>query len=156
MSLEPGQALFLEPGVLHAYLEGNGLEVMVSSDNVLRAGLTRKFVDLEQLLSVIDPDLCQYREIRPQAQGAGRSAYEVPCDAFRLEEIETSSGPTTLPPSGGPELLLVAGGELHIAEVGDAHRLHRGDALFLLAARQEVQLSGGGSAFRVTVGGSRT
>jgi mannose-6-phosphate isomerase len=52
--LEPGQALFLPAGYLHAYLEGTGVEIMASSDNVLRGGLTPKHVDVPELLDVLD------------------------------------------------------------------------------------------------------
>lgn len=72
--LEPGQALFLPAGELHAYLDGVGIELMANSDNVLRGGLTPKHVDVEELLKVLnfkerevnilsmeDVDLCERR-----------------------------------------------------------------------------------------------
>ena len=53
--LEPGQALRLDAGNLHAYLHGAGIELMGPSDNVLRGGLTVKPVDVDELLAVVDP-----------------------------------------------------------------------------------------------------
>jgi mannose-6-phosphate isomerase len=50
--LQPGQALFLSAGNMHAYLSGVGIEIMANSDNVLRGGLTPKHVDIEELLRV--------------------------------------------------------------------------------------------------------
>ena len=47
--LEAGQAIYLKPCVLHAYVSGNGVELMNNSDNVLRAGLTQKHMDVEEL-----------------------------------------------------------------------------------------------------------
>jgi mannose-6-phosphate isomerase len=55
VELEPGEAIQLGPGNLHAYLSGAGVELMGASDNVVRAGLTTKRVDVELLLSVMDP-----------------------------------------------------------------------------------------------------
>jgi mannose-6-phosphate isomerase len=52
--LERGQALSLPAGNLHAYLHGFGLEVMNSSDNVIRAGFTNKHVDVHELLRIVD------------------------------------------------------------------------------------------------------
>jgi mannose-6-phosphate isomerase len=52
--LEPGQALRLDAGNLHAYLHGAGIELMGASDNVVRAGLTTKAVDVDQVLSTVD------------------------------------------------------------------------------------------------------
>jgi len=52
--LEPGQAMFLPSGTLHAYLDGVGIELMANSDNVLRGGLTPKHVDVKELLNVLN------------------------------------------------------------------------------------------------------
>ncbi len=50
--LSPGEAMFLDAGVVHAYTSGFGVEVMASSDNVVRAGLTSKHVDVPELLQI--------------------------------------------------------------------------------------------------------
>ena len=55
--LQPGQAMFVNASCLHAYVNGFGVEVMTSSDNVLRLGLTPKQVALEPALSILNPDL---------------------------------------------------------------------------------------------------
>jgi mannose-6-phosphate isomerase len=55
VTLQPGQALHLIAGNLHAYLRGSGIELMNASDNVVRGGLTVKEVDVELLLEVVDP-----------------------------------------------------------------------------------------------------
>jgi mannose-6-phosphate isomerase len=55
VQLEPGEALQLGPGNLHAYLSGAGVELMGASDNVVRGGLTSKHVDVDLLLDVMDP-----------------------------------------------------------------------------------------------------
>ena len=54
VTLQPGEAMFLDAGVLHLYLHGVGLEVMGSSDNVMRGGLTPKYVDVQELVMVLD------------------------------------------------------------------------------------------------------
>ncbi len=53
--LAPGQTLRLEAGMVHAYLRGAGIELMGASDNVVRAGLTIKPVDVDELLRILDP-----------------------------------------------------------------------------------------------------
>ncbi len=53
--LQPGEALHLTAGNLHAYLRGSGIELMAASDNVVRGGLTSKQVHLDLLLDVVDP-----------------------------------------------------------------------------------------------------
>jgi mannose-6-phosphate isomerase len=52
--LQPGEALHLSAGNLHAYLRGAGIELMAASDNVVRGGLTTKEVDIDLLLDVVD------------------------------------------------------------------------------------------------------
>ena len=52
--LKEGEALYLEPRTLHAYVQGNGVELMSSSDNVLRGGLTNKKVDVHELLKILE------------------------------------------------------------------------------------------------------
>ena len=52
--LAPGECLQIRPGTLHAYLFGTGVEVMANSDNVLRGGLTRKHIDVDALVDVVD------------------------------------------------------------------------------------------------------
>ncbi|HSI27250.1 MAG TPA: mannose-6-phosphate isomerase, class I, partial [Aeromicrobium sp.] len=54
LTLEPGQAAFIGPGLVHAHLSGLCLEVMASSDNVMRAGLTPKRVNPQALLKIVD------------------------------------------------------------------------------------------------------
>ncbi len=87
--LEPGQAIHLTAGNLHAYLCGAGIELMGASDNVVRGGLTVKPVDVEELLRVVDPTpLAQ-----PVMVGAAASGrYPLPeagCTLVRLEAGET-------------------------------------------------------------------
>lgn len=53
--LRPGEALRLDAGTVHAYLGGAGIELMGASDNVVRAGLTVKPVDVDELLRIVDP-----------------------------------------------------------------------------------------------------
>jgi mannose-6-phosphate isomerase len=52
--MAPGESLFIEAGIVHAYTSGFGVEIMASSDNVLRAGLTPKHIDIPELLQVAD------------------------------------------------------------------------------------------------------
>lgn len=54
--LEPGEAIFTPAGQLHAYLRGTAVELMACSDNVLRAGLTPKHIDVDELLAIVNPE----------------------------------------------------------------------------------------------------
>jgi mannose-6-phosphate isomerase len=81
-TLEPGQAVFIPAGILHAYIGGFGVELMAASDNVLRGGLTSKFVDIPELAKIL-----QFKPISPEIIYPSEEAvfrYPVACDDFAL------------------------------------------------------------------------
>ncbi len=71
--LRPGEAIHTGPGILHAYLQGVGMELMTSSDNVLRGGLTAKHVDVPELLDVLRFEPLEPRPLRPAFAAGGRA-----------------------------------------------------------------------------------
>lgn len=117
VSLAPGQAIFLEAGNLHSYLQGVGIELMANSDNVLRGGLTGKHIDVEELLGVVD-----YRPAAPPIQPANAAVhrFDVPIPEFGLTRLDSTIGPLGDPTFDvvGPEILLVTSGSV-TAKAGD-------------------------------------
>ncbi len=90
--LEPGDALFLSSGVLHAYLEGSGMEVMANSNNVLRGGLSPKHVDVTELLENISFEGGPAEILRPvQNRPKQEWIYRTPAREFELRRIDVSS-----------------------------------------------------------------
>jgi mannose-6-phosphate isomerase len=81
-TLEPGQAVFIPAGVLHAYIGGFGVELMAASDNVLRGGLTHKPVDIPELAKILQ--FCPFcpEIINPTSEFVFR--YPAPCGDFAL------------------------------------------------------------------------
>ena len=104
--LQPGEALFLGPGLLHSYLGGTGVEVMASSDNVIRAGLTAKPTDVETFLEVVSTDPVEPEVQRPSPVG-GVARYRAPVAEFSLQRIETDGEVSV---AGGPAILLCTRG----------------------------------------------
>ena len=87
--LAPGEAISLPAGNLHAYLHGAGLEVMASSDNVIRAGFTAKHVDVTEVQHVVDTSVLESPKLRPE----GRT-YTGPGGAFSVERIDVAGSAT--------------------------------------------------------------
>lgn len=85
--LSPGEAVVLPAGNLHAYISGCGLEVMNSSDNVVRAGFTTKHIDVAELLAIVDTTPLKRPVVTPDSDGN----YPSPSDAFSVQRI-TSNG----------------------------------------------------------------
>jgi mannose-6-phosphate isomerase class I len=104
--LEPGQGLFLSAGAPHAYLRGAGIEVMASSDNVLRAGLTDKHIDPRELISILRFDSRPPQILRPIPSGQGDTVYSSAAREFELHQMEVGSTASPERITSGPELLL--------------------------------------------------
>lgn len=85
--LKPGEAMFLGPGELHAYLDGVGIEIMANSDNVLRGGLTPKHVDVGELLKVLHFTEREIDVLLPVPIGRFESLYETEAVEFSLSVI---------------------------------------------------------------------
>lgn len=143
--LPPGRALYVPPRRPHAYLSGTAVELMAGSDNVLRAGLTPKHVDVPELLSVASftpgpPDV-----IEPD-RDAGEEIYATPAPEFRLSRLNAGRCPVL--PASGPQLLLCADGAVHLTRDGQELDLKRGQAAFLEHQGGPTHLNGTATLFR--------
>lgn len=87
--LQPGEAIALPAGNLHAYLRGTGLEIMKSSDNVVRAGFTSKHIDVNELLAIVDTNELPDPIVRPTRDTAWLH-YPSPSRAFSVSAVDSS------------------------------------------------------------------
>src|SRR5919112_531467 len=147
LKLAPGEAVFLPAGNLHAYLSGAGVEVMASSDNVLRGGLTRKHVDLAALIEVLDFTDGKVPVIHP-VLGPGGLRYPVPVEDFDLTRVHLDAQSGTLTTRGRQVLLCTEGGA-ELTSVEGTLTLAKGCAAFV-AAGTEVTASGPAVLYRAT------
>jgi mannose-6-phosphate isomerase len=143
--LEPGEAIYLDAGNLHAYIEGTGVEIMASSDNVLRGGLTRKHVDVPELLRVLDFGAGPTRVLRPRAVDEHESAYETPAREFRLSRVVVRGAPVERSVRG-PEILLATEGAVNAGRLVIA----KGQSAFVPASTGSYTLAGEGTVYRAT------
>jgi mannose-6-phosphate isomerase len=127
--LRPGEALHLPAGVVHAYLGGVGVEVMASSDNVLRAGLTSKRVDVPELLAVLDAGTRPVGLVEPLVDGPHRT-WRPGSAELELHLIDVDGTDVDLAPAG-PRVLLALAGPVHVRpRGGEPLRLERGRSAF--------------------------
>lgn len=148
--LRQGEAAFIPAGVPHAYLRGVAVEPQASSDNTLRAGLTRKHVDVDELLRILRYEPLGEARVRPVRVGPDEEVFAPPVAEFRLSRL--TLGPTPVRPTGaGPQIVLVTDGAATVRAGGSAVTLRRGRAAFVPAA-EEPTLEGRGTAFSVTPG----
>jgi mannose-6-phosphate isomerase len=147
--LTPGEGVYLPAGNLHAYLGGMGVEIMASSDNVLRGGLTPKHVNVTELLRVLDFQPLRVAIVRPEAHGA-EHCYQTPAREFRLSYFDAASEPLRVAVAG-PEIWLVTSGEVTLASGGRSVVLGGGRSAFVQARSRELEISGAGRIFRAKV-----
>jgi mannose-6-phosphate isomerase len=152
--LEPGEALYLPPRRLHAYVRGVGIEIMASSDNVLRGGLTPKHVDVDELLRVLDFAPWRVDPVTPRRVGE-EFVYDTPAPEFRLSRVELEPGSAWRSSERrGPEIVLCTRGEATVVDArGTARDLRQGGSIFVPFASGSYSIEGGGQFFRATVGG---
>ncbi len=157
LHLDPGEAIFLESGLLHAYLQGTGVELMANSDNVLRGGCTVKHVDLPELLRVLRfeaTDNPRFPGKREDFPGAAVTTFAPPVDEFVLEKLELS-GEYSFDKGAVPAILFVLRGRVTCRDTtGDSTADHSGAAAEPAEERpancsgeDTVALSSGESAF---------
>ncbi|MCU1604453.1 MAG: manA [Modestobacter sp.] len=131
LTLAPGEAVFLPAGNLHAYLCGAGIEVMASSDNVLRGGLTTKHVDLAALIEVLDFTDGKVPVLHP-VLGPGGLRYQVPVEDFELTRCQLGTDPGVLT-TAGPQLVLCAEGTAVLGSADGELTLDQGQSAFVAA-----------------------
>ncbi len=147
VTLEAGEAVALPPRTLHAYLAGGGIEIMGSSDNVLRGGLTSKHVDVDALLGVVDFHAQPVPWVRPLPVAPGVEAYDSGAEAFRLLHVQGSDDTSLAVPSAGPRLVLVTAGRLEVRAGGEAVLVRPGRAAYVPADAGALEVAGAGSAW---------
>jgi mannose-6-phosphate isomerase len=156
--LRPGTAVFLGAGVPHAYFRGLGVELMANSDNVLRAGLTPKHIDVPELLRVVDfratdPGLIVPRSV---AEHQGEELYPAPIDEFRLSRYRLGAAADRPLPTDTPQIVLCTEGRVSLTDAtGEQLTLASGQSVFIAAGSPAVTASSEDGApanlFRATV-----
>ncbi|KCV71693.1 mannose-6-phosphate isomerase, class I [Fonticula alba] len=148
--LQPGEAIFLEAGLPHAYVSGDCIECMSASDNVVRAGLTPKFRDVGTLLSILDstpaPGSRFMVQPIPQPSDTGRPGLETlrypsPAPEFEVDRLCMTTGSCDAAPVDVPSILLCAAGRGRVAGLecapGSAFFVPAGAGVSLVGAGEE-------------------
>jgi mannose-6-phosphate isomerase len=151
--LYPGEALYLPAGNIHAYLEGLGIELMASSDNVLRGGLTPKHVDVPELLKVLDFRPLPLPYLVPERPQPAVAVFRPDVPDFVLTVVSPDaarSGVSVL--LSGPAIGLCTAGAVTLS--GAEHvlcELERGQSVFI-GDETSLTVTGDGTVFVASAG----
>lgn len=147
LTLQPGEAAYLATGIIHAHLKGMCLEVMVSSDNVLRAGLTSKHLDPQGLVRCLAGGMSRLARVQPVQYGESTDLFSPGLSEFALSMTQVSQAEPagTSLPDRGRRIILCTGGSVELVnEHGEVVALRRGDAVYADAGDGAVRVVGVG------------
>lgn len=151
--LQRGEALYLAAGNIHAYLDGLGIELMASSDNVLRGGLTPKHIDVTELLDVLDFTPIAPPRLEPEPVGRGVVAFRPEVPDFVLYRAEPGADAATASVRvaiDGPAIVLAEGGGLRLRGARSDAEVARGGAVYVTPEEGELAVEGDGIAWIAT------
>jgi mannose-6-phosphate isomerase len=137
----PGEAVFQDAGLPHAYLEGQNVEIMANSDNVLRGGLTPKHVNVPELLKHVRFEATYPRIIREDNTPGHIVIYKTPAPDFELSKISLQAGEIVAIQSHSVEIFLVLEGKVGV-EDGAVFSRGTGEA-FIAFDKAKLQLRAG-------------
>ncbi|BBU05512.1 MULTISPECIES: mannose-6-phosphate isomerase, class I [Aeromonas] len=146
VTLQPGQAMFLDACTPHAYVRGTGLEIMANSDNVLRAGLTPKYIDVAELLDCTRclPKPDDQILLAPRCDGAVQH-FDVPVPDFTFSVYPAGKQDLT---TASAEILFAIDGTVILKQGEQSLRLEKGQSAFIPAATGSYQLLAEGRVAR--------
>lgn len=133
VALKQGEGIYQAAGIPHAYLRGQNIELMACSDNVVRGGLTPKFVNIEELLRIVD---CS--EIEPQIIAAAPLQAEVfdyltPAKDFALQHLALNAGKIGSHTAASAQIMLVMAGAVQLRDGNNVIHLRQGQSAFITA-----------------------
>ena len=145
VTLARGEALFLPAGNIHAYLSGVGIELMAASDNVLRGGLTPKYIDVPELLRVLEFTPLAVPYIQPHHPATGVEVFRPVGAEFALHVVVTDS----VTELDGSAIALCLDGEFTLTGAESTFTLNRGGAVYV-SDEASLDIRGTGALFIAT------
>ena len=114
----------------HAYLEGQNVEIMANSDNVLRAGLTDKHINVEELLKHVIFEATAPAVLNPSSS---HRVFASPAEEFQLEQFHLQKDSMELINTTTAEIFLLLEGALQLQAGSEEMEVFKGDSIFVIA-----------------------
>lgn len=139
--LRQGEGIYQDAGIPHAYLRGQNIELMACSDNVIRGGLTPKYVDIHELLQIVDCREVVPQIIPPAPEDKKAFTYQTPAKDFALERLLLNADEANTYIAESAQILMLMQGEAKLQAEGKEIILKQGESAFIEAATS-YQLQG--------------
>ena len=149
ITLEPGEAMYLDARTPHAYLKGTGLEVMANSDNVLRAGLTPKHIDVIELASctAFKEKPFDTLKLEPTVHEFGEQKYAIPVNDFKFSLYPSPQQAVVKPQSA--EIIMAIDEEVVLSHLSETFVLQKGQSVFIPAYVEQYTIQSQARVARV-------
>jgi mannose-6-phosphate isomerase len=131
--IQPGGAIFQDAGILHAYLEGQNVEIMANSDNVLRGGLTPKHIDVAELMKHVSFKAVVPNVISGTATATKEKVFVSPAPDFQLSTVSLEKNEEFALHATSTEIVLVLSGSAEISNEEKKVTLAKGEAFVTFA-----------------------
>ena len=154
VSLKPSEAMYINSGELHSYLEGAGLELMANSDNVIRGGLTSKRVDIKELIDILKFVPHKPRIILPEDVGNNEAVYHTGNDEFILSVITLKGGGEGSiyygPDRRSAEIIICTEGNARVEDIRrrEGFDISKGISLFIPASVEGYTINGASTIYK--------
>ena len=140
IKLNKNEAIYTPAGLPHAYVRGNIIECMANSDNVIRAGLTKKFTDINNLIELIDYETGKPEFVEVRQKGSTR-LFITPAEEFNIDQTELNIEEIFSSENNQPVILLVTEGSMVMTYDKGLLHLHKGMSVFIPAAVKYYKLN---------------
>ncbi len=150
--LKKGEAVFQDAGILHAYLEGQNVEIMANSDNVLRGGLTPKHIDVAELIKHVVFEPVEPNTIHGSPVSASEKVFLTPAPDFELSKITLAAGESYALTTASASIFLVLDGSVTVGQASLGQLFSKGEA-FLVVDQSAITLTSaaGAAIYRASV-----
>lgn len=149
VTLQPGEAIWMPAGNMHAYLRGAGVEIMAASDNVIRGGLTPKRMDVAELLRILVFEPLTDPVRRPVHEADRVDVWPVPVDDFLLRRVRVDD-PVHIGLTGA-RIAVCLEGSVTVGDSQGSVDLTPGQAGFGNASAGQLELTGTGVVYLASV-----
>ena len=150
--MKKGEAIFQDAGILHAYLEGQNVEIMANSDNVLRGGLTPKHIDVTELLKHVIFESIEPNIIQGQPVSSMETVFKTPAPDFELSRIVLAAQEICPLSIASTDIFLVLNGAVTVSEAGGSKAFKKGEAFLAVnGAAIKLHAAAGAEIYRASV-----
>jgi len=156
IDLSPGDAIFIPSGTIHAYVSGLGLEIMATSDNVIRGGLTIKHIAIEELNSVVDYQPSPPPHLTPSVEykhNAVVTHFQPPVKDFELTRYDLTADAYLSLPRHTNQIAVCTSGYGSLVSGEDCLEISAGTGIYLPPSQRPVEITASSNTVTVFIAG---